>query len=197
MKTIIIDPGHGGEDPGALGKRIENGQEKIYKEADFTWDISKRLWSLLAKEYSVFLTRKENETKSLQDRTLLARKLSANLFLSIHINSATTNQARGYEAYCVRTPLLEYTKFLPYSKKFRDIIILELEKDFPNWVNRGGKEANFYVIKFISCPSVLVELGFISNPNDLEFLTKDEVRQKIAITLKRSVDIFFAFLRQR
>jgi len=197
MKIVVIDPGHGGEDPGAIGKRIENGQEKIYKEADFTWDISRKLWGLLAKGYSVFLTRKERETKSLQERVLLTNRLSANLFLSVHINSASSRQARGYEAFCEKTPIKGYEKYYPYSQKFRDIIISELTKEFPNWVNRGGKEANFYVLKFTSCPSVLVELGFISNEKDLELLLKDEIRQKLALSLKRSIDNYFTLFRKR
>jgi len=190
MKVIIIDPGHGGNDPGAIGYLIENGIKKEYKEADFTFDISKRVWSKLTSKYSVFLTRKEKETKSLNDRCLMAKKLNADLFLSIHINSALTKEAKGYEAYCVRTPLDKYATYKPKAQKFRDLILQELSKDFPSWKNRGGKEANFQVIKFVPCVSVLVELGFISNEKDLKFLLKTETREKIATSLARAVDLY-------
>lgn len=183
MKIIILDPGHGGEDPGAVGK-LDGAS---YKEADFTYDIAKRIWARIAPSYSAFISRKENETKSLNDRCLLAKRLKANFFLSIHINSAPVQEARGFEAYSVRTPLPEYAQYQKASKEARDIIIRYLAQNYPKWPNRGGKEANFQVIKYVPCPSVLVELGFISNPEDLKLLSQEKFRDSLAQTIAQAL----------
>jgi len=94
--TILIDPGHGGEDLGAQ-TRGKNG--KLYYEKDITLEISKRIYDILKKKHTVYLTRSHDRTVSLAERADLAEKIKADLFISIHMNSTTEHTSHGIETY--------------------------------------------------------------------------------------------------
>lgn len=164
---VVIDPGHGGKDPGAIG--IDGIQEK-----DLTLLMAKRL----VKNYrntkdnklEIYLTRYSDSLISLKDRARLARILKADLFLSIHCNWSINTRANGVEA------------FVPYPGNGSDTnirtsislaldLILHLSKEY-ELKSRGVKFANFQVLQeaVFQCPSVLLEVGFISNKNELSQL---------------------------
>ncbi|NPC92691.1 N-acetylmuramoyl-L-alanine amidase [Bacillus sp. WMMC1349] len=150
MVKIFIDPGHGGIDPGAVGNGLQ--------EKNLALDIALALESLLLKEYEnvlVQLSRRNDETVSLMQRTETANNWKADFFLSIHVNAGGGS---GFESYIfpdVGSPTTTY----------QDIIHEEILKavEFPD---RGQKTADFYVLRETIMPALLTENGFVDNDND-------------------------------
>ena len=98
--TILIDPGHGGEEDGAVATTQGEAVARIIKEKDIALAISKRIHAILQqKNYSVFLTRSMDRTVTLQERAAIAEKTRADLFISVHINSSPESGAVGFETY--------------------------------------------------------------------------------------------------
>jgi N-acetylmuramoyl-L-alanine amidase len=212
---IIIDPGHGGEDPGAIGKWG-------IKEKDITLSVSKKIADILKKEYGfkVVLTRDGDYFVSLKERAEIAKKFNAKLFVSIHCNYSETDNAEGPETYFLSTArtneeravetlensvikyevedndLLKFiisdilqNAYLKESQKLAFFIHQKISKDRKD---RGVKQAGFYVLRGVYSPSVLVELGFISNPKEAKLLSdekyQDEISRNIAEGIKAYVD---------
>lgn len=164
-KIIVIDPGHGGQDPGAIGL-------KGTKEKDVTLDIAKRVTAILgARGAKVLMTRSTDKFISLEGRVSFANANKANLFVSIHINSSTIRKPEGIETY-----------YYPRSQAGRNLA-LKVQAGLITklgWKNRGTKTASFYVIRHTKMPACLAEIGFISNPVQEDQLRKSPIRQKAA-----------------
>lgn len=203
--TIVLDPGHGGDDYGAKGKFL--------KEKDLTLKIAKKLKIKLEEEgFNVQLTREDDTFIPLSGRTALANSISANLFISIHINSSRNRKARGIEVfYFDKTfdkSMIEILSTENKTPEFRsveselnfilnDLLLTSknaesttLAKDIKNGIlnalnykNYRTKEVKggpFYVLMNARMPSVLVEALFISNPEDERLLMREEIIEKIA-----------------
>lgn len=222
LSTVVIDPGHGGKDPGAVSKD-GNSYEKT-----FVLDIAKTLADKIREGYpdvKVIMTRSTDHFVTLNDRAEIANKAGANLFISIHINSSAGTVANGYsvhvlgqshkkgtdlykmnlamvqrensvimldddynpatagfnpedpESYIFMTMM--QSAYLEQSIQFAQIIGDKLA-DGPIKNSRGVSQDPFYVLWKTSMPSVLVELGFISNEQDLAVLKQDKSRDSIA-----------------
>lgn len=156
-KVMVLDPGHGGTDPGATA----NG----YKEKDLALklclDVEKKL-----KPYEdlleTHLTRRDDRFISLEKRCQIANSLNADAFLSKHLNSAFNNSAKGTETFNFKGSV--------NGKKLATIIQNDLVSNGLTLANRGVKEGNFYVLKNTKMPSTLLETCFINNKEDLDFL---------------------------
>jgi len=154
---ILIDPGHGGIDSGAVG---ENG----VLEKEIVLQIAKQLTlnasSFDHKPATYYLTRYSDTLISLGDRTDLAKQLKADLFISLHFNDAPNANAQGIEIYVYDGPskYREESVWLAYT-------IQEKLAGLTKQKKRGVKFADFQVLRDLStsCPAVLVELGFIKN----------------------------------
>lgn len=200
--TVVIDPGHGGKDPGAPGKNGIN-------EKDLALAVGKYLRDELRKDFNVVMTRDRDEFISLKNRSKIANGIGADLFVSIHINSTVSNtKMNGMEIYYFSkktSPYAErvadfensvgakygedtssivqimgeiaYNKNQEKSTKFADDLLKGLSSRM-KMKNRGIHGANFAVLRGISCPGVLVELGFIKNPEDYRKMT-NKTNQKI------------------
>ncbi len=169
VKTIVIDPGHGGSDVGAT-------REGVY-EKDITLDISKRLAKILDKKgYNVLLIRDKDETVSLQDRVKYTEDNHGDLFVSIHVNSSVTPEGVGLETHYFTDQSYDFAQVV--HKEFAEAI---KSKD------RGLFKSRFYVIKNTTCPSILVETGFISNPEERKELMTSERRQKTAEAIAKGI----------
>ena len=215
--TIIIDPGHGGKDPGSVGY-------KGTKEKDIVLDVSKRLARKIQKNLRVktILTRDEDVFIRLQDRTKFANTNEGDLFISIHVNSNESKKPYGFETYLLRPgrnqeainvalrenavielegnkfekltdeQLIQATiaqsGFVQYSEKFAALIQEEIDKRVQSR-NRGVKQAGFYVLMGASMPNVLIELGYISNPNEEKKLNSSSYRDMLATS------IYYAILK--
>ena len=209
--TIIIDPGHGGKDPGSVG-------HKGTKEKDIVLDVSKRLARKIQKNLRIktVLTRDEDVFVRLQDRTKFANTNEGDLFISIHVNSNESKKPFGFETYLLKPgrnqeainvalrensvielegnefekltdeQLIQATiaqsGFVQYSEKFAALIQEEIDKRVQSR-NRGVKQAGFYVLMGASMPNVLIELGYISNPNEEKKLNSSSYRDVLATSI--------------
>ncbi|MFB9058064.1 N-acetylmuramoyl-L-alanine amidase [Mariniflexile ostreae] len=164
QKRIIIDVGHGGKDSGAIG--INKIQEK-----DIVLDIANAILKLnkeLGKPLDIYLTRYKDTLISLSDRIRLAKILKADLFVSLHCNHSDNPNARGIEVYASK-------KQAKYSKEsiFVGYQIEKMLCTAIGYESRGVKFANFQVLRETVgfCPSVLLELGFLSNKDEGTYIS--------------------------
>ena len=208
-KLIVIDPGHNyGGDNGATS--THNGV--TYIERDLNMQVSLKLKDELEKKgFTVVLTRnpEDRETiavsESLRKRVDLANKLQADFFISIHQNSYTDSSVRGFEVYysdalpetrgVISSDGLEYslnslrtseTEKVKLSKKIGSSIVSSVTSEM-GLKNRGLKNKDFYVVKNTTMPSLLVECGFISNPDEAKNLANEQKQQKMAEIIAREI----------
>ncbi len=205
IKTIVLDPGHGGKDPGASWRGV--------KEKDLVLDIAKRLKPLLEKKLGckVLLTRNRDVFLPLEDRTALANTHDADLFISLHLNAAPSHRLSGVETYflnlasddesmrvaarenattersisdlqVILNDLMLNSKINESNRLARSLQKGLLKEMRTSWRVRDlkVKQAPFYVLIGARMPAVLVELGFITNPTEHQRLTKSTYRERLA-----------------
>lgn len=176
--VLVIDAGHGGRDLGASGRRSH--------EKELTLKIAKRLSKRVkscCKGVEVILTRTDDEYLSLEDRAGMANFFRADLFLSIHVNSAPT-KTRGTETFIHRS-----NPSNSRSEHFARLIERAYtERGGRN--SRGVKRANFVVLRETNMPGVLTEVGFISDAQEEKFIQSRRGRNKLAECL---LDAFTAY----
>ena len=163
MKTVCLDPGHGGSDPGACGPTL--------RESDQTLDVCLRAREILSPYCNVIMTRTDDEYVGLTARAEFSNRNDSDVFISYHFNSAET-PADGFELFT--TPPENN------SDKLAAKIWSAHRKQFPNQKDRGVKTANFTVIAKAACPAVLVEGEFIHTLAGEAFVQSKENRQKMA-----------------
>ncbi|WP_342780582.1 N-acetylmuramoyl-L-alanine amidase [Bacillus rubiinfantis] len=165
---LYLDPGHGGQDPGAQGNGLD--------EKDITLDIALRLRKILLTDYEnveVKMSRTTDKAVSLSERTSEANKWGADFFLAIHINS-NNRTATGYEDYIYSGLASSST-----TAKYQNMIHAEIIK-VNGLKDRGKKQANFHVLRESSMPALLTENGFIDNEHDAALMKKSSWLQDIA-----------------
>jgi N-acetylmuramoyl-L-alanine amidase len=196
IRTIMLDPGHGAKDTGAIGRR--------YKEKDITLKIALKLRAKLRKKgYKVLMTRSRDVFPSLLDRTEMCGKYKPDLFISIHCNSAGRNsKARGIETYSM-TPVGEISTSdskpsfkVEKGNKFdknNSRLALEIQKNLLYYTkakDRGIRHARFFVLKHASCPAVLIETGFLSDAFEESLLGASSYQDKIAGAIAVAIDAY-------
>lgn len=161
---IVLDPGHGGRDPGAIGI---NG----IKEKDIALKVAKEVIRLNRELYNdwleIYLTRYSDTLISLGHRTDLAKTLRADVFISIHFNQAGRKTAQGIEVFVYKTKKIRNRALQSESKNLAVSMLMGFEYSL-GFKNRGVKHANFQVLRDLrsTCPAILLELGFLSNPQE-------------------------------
>ena len=200
---IVIDPGHGGSEDGAVGR---GG----LKEKDLTLEIAQRLGDLLSKRAGaeVIYTRTGDLTVALDARAAVANQAGADLFVSIHANSSDDPAARGVETYYVvkspssngsaPTPVAEQHK-LRESRKLAVDVQQALYHSFSGEkgvLNRGVKQAPFVVLLDADMPSILAEVAFVTSPADEHKLGTAEGRQAVADALYRGIAEYLSTLKR-
>ena len=206
---IVVDPGHGGKDAGAVRGR--------YREKDWNLAVGKELGRLLKKAgYEVKMTRETDVFIALGDRAKISNNFKADLFVSIHTNATKNTAANGFQVYfrsekatdkeAAETAALE-NEAMQYEEahyNFVDALLQSLAKnEFMNESSKlsgyiqkevyrqpgigiavnpktGLRQANFYVLRGVNAPSVLIEMGFISSPKDRVKLSNATVQKKMA-----------------
>ncbi|MGD1938057.1 MAG: N-acetylmuramoyl-L-alanine amidase [Cyanophyceae cyanobacterium] len=164
QRLVIIDPGHGGRDPGAIG--IGGLQEK-----GVVLDISRQVASLLQQQgVSVVMTRSDDRFISLQGRTALANRTNAAAFVSIHANAISLSRpdVNGVETYYFSNNALAQS------------IHQSIRRTFPEQRDRGVKRARFFVIRRTRMPASLVEVGFVTGNQDSVWLRDPRWRSRMA-----------------
>ncbi|HCZ12846.1 MAG TPA: N-acetylmuramoyl-L-alanine amidase [Nitrospiraceae bacterium] len=224
QRRIVVDAGHGGHDPGAVGPG------GLY-EKDVVLDIALKVRDAMKKEYpsyEVILTRDRDVFIPLDERAAIANKSNADLFVSIHANASTNRNARGMETY-----LLNYTddeeamkvaarenaislKKMRQVQNELNIILASLEREskrdesvklagyiqnsltssikpqYPKVIDLGVKQALFYVLVGAKMPSALVEVSFISNPEEEKLLDDEAYREKLASSVISGIHSYFS-----
>lgn len=215
IETIVIDPGHGGDELGAEGKSGIN-------EKDIVLDIARRLRRQLQKvpDLKIILTREKDIALSLDERTAIANHNHADLFISIHVNASKGKKVMGAETFFlsyeaadeeIRTLAalennvigipekklegnniemilwdMAQAQYLQESSELAETIQEELN-NLLGIRNRGVKQAPFRVLMGATMPAVLIEAGFISNPEEEEKLKQAAYREDIAVAIYRSI----------
>jgi N-acetylmuramoyl-L-alanine amidase len=203
--VVVIDPGHGGRDPGAVS------QDGTLKEKDVTLDVAKATKTLLEKNnpgIRVELTRSDDKFMTLEARTAFANALNADLFISIHCNSDTDSSSAGIETYYLskassekamkvaatennlslaktsdlQATLLDLmvTSKNTESEELATAVNNSLEQVIPKGRHRGVKQAPFYVLLGAKMPAILVECAFISSTRESKKLHSSEFLNTIA-----------------
>lgn len=230
VRRIVIDPGHGGKDPGAVGK--------FSKEKDIVLEVSLMLGQMIERfcpDVEVFYTRTTDDFIELHRRAKIANDKNADLFLSIHCNASKRAEAHGFEFFVMGLDKSE--KNLEVAKLENASILLEenyeqtydgidpnsseayiifslfqhayleqslifadkLMNAFQQYVqlhNRQIKQAPFLVLWRTTMPSVLVELAFISNPEEEKFLNSTEGKKKMAYALYYGFVLYKSFMEK-
>ncbi len=180
---IVIDPGHSGPDNGAAGNLA------AYPEKVINQQIAKRLYNVLKNSYgsNVYLIDTTGSSKvELATRNSLAEKHNAQLFLSIHCNSAASTTAKGNEAYY----------FYSFSEPFTDYVNSALYSAMGN-ANRGSKYGLYYVTRTSHYTSTLAEVGFMSNNSEYNQMLDSSTQQRIAENLAKAISNYFSSIRSR
>ena len=188
IKVIVIDPGHGGKDLGAV-RRYTKGLIFSYriKEKDINLDIAKRVKKYLKDtDTRVILTREKDKFISLKYRVKFAKKYKADIFVSIHANAAWDKKMKGIETYYPRRARNKSVYLRKESIKLAENIHESLIRHM-RAKDRGIKNAMFYVLRNAYMPAILVEVGFISNYYDAKLLRKSSYRKKVAQVIAQGI----------
>jgi len=219
-KIVVLDPGHGGKDPGAIG------YSGVY-EKNITLSMAKELKVILEKEgYKVHLTRSTDIFIPLRDRVKIARKYNADLFLSIHADSAVNRSAKGLSVYTLsetasdkeaaalaerenKADVVAGLNLLEHSKEVSDILInlaqretMNRSSEFASFMVQEMRKsvkltdnthrfAGFAVLKAPDVPSVLLEMGYLSNRTEERLLKQKNYRHKLAVSATKAVEKYF------
>jgi len=221
---VVIDPGHGGKDSGAIGP-------KGTKEKDITLKISKRLARELKKRkgVKVYITRSRDKSLTLEERSAFAIKKRADLFISIHVNASRRKESRGISTYYLNnatdraaarlakqenraarkklsdvehilSTMLQNHDTAESSQLARDIqksMMKRMSTRYPNVTDRGVRSALFYVLVGAKCPAVLLETSFISNPLEERRLRLGHYRDHLAIGAAQGVSEYIKLINKR
>ena len=220
-KIIVIDAGHGGVDPGAIGY-------KGTYEKKITLAMAKELKDVLSdnSKYKIYLTRTKDVFIPLRERVKIARKYDADLFISIHADSARNRKAKGLSVYTLsetasdkeaaalaekenKADIVAGLNFADHTKEVSDILLSLAQREtnnssseFANFlssemskvvrtVSNTHRFAGFAVLKAPDVPSVLLELGYLSNPDEEKLLRQKNYRKKLAKATLKAVNKFF------
>ena len=216
-RVIVIDPGHGGRDPGALA--VIGG-----RESDIVLQTSLKLKAMIEKDprYLVRLTRETDIYVEHEDRVTKARNWGADLFISVHADAAGAPTVSGASVYTISTrgeariegTARKYGWELPFedgtseevsdilqdltvretksnSTVFAEFLVPELEQAGP-LLRNTHRQKNLFVLLAPDVPAVLVEIGFLTNKSDARRLKSERGRRKSAEAIKRAIDAYFA-----
>jgi N-acetylmuramoyl-L-alanine amidase len=192
---VVLDPGHGGDDSGAMCGTV--------MEKDLTLDVALRAELLLRTAgFSTVLTRDNDRYVSLMERTSLGNRAEDSIFISIHFNDGAREAASGVETYYSPRQTNGtggFLSWLPFVSPAQNTQLAAASENLAKClqnalvqrtqaVNRGIKQERFYVIANAEHPAVLVEGGFMTNKSDVTKLTTTEYRQSIATAISEGVE---------
>jgi N-acetylmuramoyl-L-alanine amidase len=204
FNLVVLDPGHGGQDSGAMCGSI--------LEKDLTLDIVQRVDRLLqAQGIATLLTRIGDSYVSLADRAALANRSRDCIFVSVHFNEGNKNISNGVETYYAEhqvasvKPVLAWLPFLQRTANESPNVESQSLAGFiqesvvarTQSVNRGTKPQQFFVIANVQVPAVLVEGGFLSNKDEIAKLTSADYRERLAAAIADGILQYREVMKQR
>ena len=200
LRTIVIDPGHGGKNPGCINKSLD------MVEKDLTLTLAQRLRRLLEQRgYRVFLTRTDDRTVENKNRPLFAAQVKADLFVCLHFNSVESRIVRGIETYTFtprnqpstsRSRLIEEdrkgfpaNRYDPWSVLAGFYVQRQMVKSIGG-VDRGLKRARFSMMVDLPCPGFLVEGGFFSNYDEAKKIKTTRHQARLAEAIANGISTY-------
>jgi N-acetylmuramoyl-L-alanine amidase len=227
IAAIIVDPGHGGKDTGAIGTHTTGGKTLQILEKDITLKVSKELHSRLSAAYPgkrVLLTREGDSYPTLEDRVAIANAVplkenEAIIFISIHANASFNKAARGYEVWylspeyrrtvidkdkyddsadiiSIHNAMLE-EEFTTESIMMAQSILKRFDETMGNSIpSRGIKAEEWFVVRNVRMPSVLVELGFVTNEGDALLLSDENHLKNFSEALYKGIIDFITLFER-
>lgn len=226
-KIIVIDAGHGGHDPGAIGYSGVH-------EKNITLAMAKELKRQLDRKgkYTVYLTRSTDVFIPLRKRVEIARKHKADLFMSVHADSALNRKATGLSVYTLsetasdkeaaalaerenKADVISGLNLVEQSKEVSDVLISLAQRETRNRSSEFAKclvdemrksvklisdthrFAGFAVLKAPDVPSVLLEMGYLSNKNEERLLRQESYRRKLAVSAAKAIDRYFEDMKHK
>lgn len=182
--TIVINAGHGGADKGSVGV---DGKSV---ESQLTLELAKTIQSLNQNSrLNLVLTRTEDETQSVMEIAQKANKSNPDLFLSLHYNAAKNANLSGTEIYIASPGKTDrYNSHLQFANQVANQVD-DLSLPFNGIKSRKD---GIYVLQNISCPSILIEAGYMSNPKDLSAITSSSFRESLAVAILNGVQKYLA-----
>lgn len=204
--VVVLDPGHGGTDPGANGGV---GRE----EKKFTLDIARRVRNRLRENHvAVLMTRDRDLAMGLDERCWRSDRYGGDVFVSIHLNASRDRAISGVETYIVPAPGYPTTAELERHQWFAKtrscpgnrydganaVLAQYLHKGMlshTKGADRGIRRARFYVIRNANCPAALVECGFLSNSREMSRITDDDYRDRIAEGIAQGILTYLSRVR--
>jgi N-acetylmuramoyl-L-alanine amidase len=228
--AILIDAGHGGKDPGAVGTHTIGGKKVTLQEKTITLEVSKMLGERLRKAYpdkKILLTRSDDRFLSLEQRVDIANSVplaphEAVLYISIHVNASLDKRASGFEVWYLnpgyRRTVLDQTStgVAGESKELFSIFNSMVEEEYTTEsiliakfvleglqakvgsqsTARGIKQEEWFVVKNANMPSVLVELGFVTNEKEAELLNSKDYLNKATEGIYNGLSAFVSHFEQ-
>ena len=212
IRYIVIDPGHGGKDPGAIGYYTVAGEKKQLKEKDVVLQTALSTAELLSARYpdrEILLTRGDDRYLKLEERTEIANSVEladgeSMIFISIHANASFNTTARGFEVWYlppeIRRDLIDPDSLGGVNSDVIPILNTMLEEEYTIEsvllgekllssldqqigelsINRGPKEESWFVVRNARMPSVLIELGFVTNQDEAVLLSSESYLKKLS-----------------
>lgn len=221
--AILIDPGHGGRDAGCVGSYVENGKTHIVYEKNIALNVSLDLYNRLRKTYpekKILMTRSGDYYPTLPERVKKANSIKVKdnesvLYISIHANGSLNNRAQGFEVWYLppeyRRKVIEKTdetkeihtilnsmleeEYTMESILMSKYVLEGLDKQIGNVSrNRGIKEEEYVVVKGVNMPSILIELGFVTNKEEAKRLCNPAYLNKCTTGIYNGlVDFIYQF----
>lgn len=218
--AILIDPGHGGKDPGAMDTHTINGKKVTIREKDINLSVGKMLYSKLKSAYpekNIMMTRSTDKFLTLSERTDIANAVKlkdkeAILYISVHVNSSLDKKASGYEVWYLspgyRRTVLEKTgdvdknlftvmnSMMEEEYTTESILIAKFIMDGMSAqigklsTSRGIKAEEWFVVRNSNMPAVLVELGFLTNEAEAKNLNDNSYLQKLSLGIFNGLTAF-------
>ncbi|NOY09080.1 MAG: N-acetylmuramoyl-L-alanine amidase [Spirochaetes bacterium] len=222
ISMIMIDPGHGGKDPGTIGSVVLHGKRKELKEKDIVLEIGLKVDELLSRKYpdkKIVMTRTKDRYPTLEERVKMANRINlaeneAMIFISIHANASFNKKAKGFEIWYLPpnyrrnvlnkdTVSQEKQEILPILNSMLEeeytVESVTLARDIMNSLkkavgretqDRGLKAREWYVVRKAKMPSVLIEVGFVTNPREAVLLSSKRYLMKLSKAIYNGICSF-------
>ena len=219
IAVVLIDPGHGGRDPGAIG---EHSGSFTIMEKDIVLNVSHRIRDLLMEQYPskrILLTRNDDTYLTLEERTEMANSIEleeneAIIFISIHANASITSAGHGFEIWYLppeyEREIIDEESLAPEYLDIKDILNMMLDAEYTLESvllakeielgleeevgfltrNRGLKEEKWFVVRKSKMPSVLIELGFVTNNEEAIRMNDPDYLQRLAVGIYNGIENF-------
>ena len=189
LYTIVIDAGHGGRDGGAVGRTTEVTEsylnlqfalklKSICEEYGFNVVLTRKDMNGL---YSAFATNKKRS--EMEKRMEIIEEANPDLVVSIHMNSFSTSEARGAQVFYAET----HSEYEEFAQKVQDALNAKID-----YAKKTAKSSDFYVINTTPIPSILVECGFLSNPEEEALLVSEEYQKDFCYVLFYGILSYFS-----